>query len=178
MLPCVIVLTPLTHIYINRVCFDVRTSRGLTGVPSSGWLTHISRKFLTVALNLGRKLIKVGWWHDYLYQEATLCSESAPAYHWSRGTLVWGDEEMEIIFFWLGKTMLSLFPVDRRHQLANESGLPAAHLVTRPLCGWARRRGHCCFPALSLWLRVQTHIRFHMHKALIQFHAGQSKLLG
>lgn len=103
MLPCVIVLTPLTHIYINRVCFDVRTSRGLTGVPSSGWLTHISRKFLTIALNLGRKLIKVGWWHDYLYQEATLCSESAPAYHWSRGTLVWGDEEMEIIFFWLGK---------------------------------------------------------------------------
>ena len=73
---------------------------------------------------------------------------------------VWGDEEMEIIS-WLGKAS--------GPQLANESGLPVAHLVTRPLCGRTRPRGHCCFPALSLWKHAQTHFHFHMHEALIQF---------
>lgn len=112
-------------------------------------MTHIHfPKFLTITLNSQRRIIKGGWWHNYLYKGNSLfwispCSSLRQGYI---GVGRWGDGHHLLA----GKTMLSLFPVDRWPQLANESGLPAAHLVTRPLCGWTRWRGHCCFTALSL----------------------------
>lgn len=141
---------------------DVRMSQGLTGHPSSWWHTHL--KILKRCFKFTEVLIKEGWWwwHNYFSRGNSLFWISR-AHHCGRGTFVRGDEEMEIVVFWLEKLRSRSFHWIGILGWPIEVDLPAAHLVTRPLCGWTRRRRHCCSPGLSLVLPTDTFL--YMQKA-------------
>lgn len=163
MVPRVIVFPFTSPASVSVNLNDVRMSRGLTGHPSSWW--HTLLQILKRCFKFTEVLIKEGWWwwwHNYFSRGNSLFWISR-AHHCGTGTLVRGDEEMEIVVFWQEKLRSRSFHWIGILGWPIEVDLPAAHLVTRPLCGWTRRRRHCCSPGLSLVLPTDTFL--YMQKA-------------